>query len=76
MSSLDTYLEQRLISLLEDNEIIRRAMNHTFAAQSNQNLGFSVRVAQKNELKTVEADFRETIKQTVIEPIDLSKLKL
>jgi hypothetical protein len=44
-----------------DHEIIRRSQNQTFAAQMNQNLGFSLRCGQKMERGVDEIGVEESI---------------
>lgn len=44
-----------------DHEIIRRSQNQTFAAQMNQNLGFSLRCGQKMERGVDEIGVEEGI---------------
>ena len=44
-----------------DHEIIRRSQNQTFAAQMNQNLGFSLRCGQKMERGVDEMGLEESI---------------
>ena len=44
-----------------DHEIIRRSQNQTFAAQMNQNLGFSLRCGQKMERGVDEIGVEESL---------------
>jgi len=44
-----------------DHEIIRRSQNHVFAAQMNQNLGFSLRCGQKMEKGVGEIEIEESL---------------
>lgn len=47
--TLDKYIEHRIISMIEDYEIIKRSMQQNFIAQMNQNLGYSMRCGQQLE---------------------------
>jgi hypothetical protein len=52
-------------------------MQQNFAALTQQNLGFSMRVGQKNELQTLEKINKgELNTNTPIAPIDINSLKL
>lgn len=44
-----------------DHEIIRRSQNQVFAAQMNQNLGFSIRCGQKMEKGVGEIEVEESL---------------
>lgn len=50
-----------------DHEIIRRSQNQTFAAQMNQNLGFSLRCGQKMERGVDEIGLEESL---AVRPFD------
>jgi hypothetical protein len=75
--TLDKFIELRIMSMIEDHDIIKRSMQQNFAALTQQNLGFSLRCGQKQELQAIEKTARkepETITQ--IAPIDINSLKL
>ena len=76
-STLDKLIEMRIISMIEDHEIIKRSMQQNFAALTQQNLGFSMRCGQKQELQTLEKEAKKPFTTIVqISPIDISTLKL
>lgn len=50
-----------------DHEIIRRSQNQVFAAQMNQNLGFSLRCGQKMERGVDEIGLEESL---AVRPFD------
>jgi len=75
-TSLDKFIEMRIISMIEDHEIIKRSMQQNFAALTQQNLGFSLRCGQKNELKTIENEYKHPVAtMSTIQPIDINSLK-
>lgn len=76
-NSLDKLIELRIMSMIEDHDIIRRSMQQNFVALTQQNLGFSMRCGQKHELQTLEKEARQpTPTATHIAPIDINKLKI
>lgn len=76
-TTLDKLIEMRIISMIEDHEIIKRSMQQNFAALTQQNLGFSMRCGQKQELQTLEKEAKKPVPTIMqISPIDISTLKL
>jgi hypothetical protein len=78
--TLDKFIESRIIAMIEDHELIKRAMQQNFVALSQQNLGFTLRCGQKLEAQAVEKNLTETLKTAQnlnnIAPIDITKLKI
>lgn len=76
-TSLDKFIELRIMSMIEDHDIIKRSMQQNFAALTQQNLGFSMRCGQKQELQAVEKEVKQPVAtMSQIAPIDISKLKI
>lgn len=75
--SLEKFIEMRIMSMIEDHEIIKRSMQQNFVALTQQNLGFSMRCGQRQELSALEKA-EETPKPSMsqIPPIDINSLKL
>lgn len=71
--SLDKFLEARIISMIEDHDMIKRAMQQQFVALMQQNMGFSMRVGQKQEAQVLEKKVNSIGN---FQPIDITKLKL
>lgn len=75
-SALDKFIEMRIISLIEDHEIIKRSMQQNFAALTQQNLGFSIRCGQKQEMHAIEKEYKQPVaSMSTIAPIDINVLK-
>lgn len=76
-TTLDKFIEMRIISMIEDHEIIKRSMQHNFTALTEQNLGFSLRCGQRQELQTIEKELKQPVaNMSNIAPIDINSLKL
>lgn len=75
--TLEKFLESRIISMIEDHELIKRAMQQQFVSLMQQNMGFSMRVGQKQELNVMENTKIEQLNNFgKIAPIDITKLKI
>lgn len=78
--TLDKYLENRIISMIEDYEIIKRSMQQNFIAQMQQNMGFSMRCGQQNEKAVINDKKIESYQKSnnnnysEAQLLDLSKL--
>lgn len=76
-TSLDKFIELRIMSMIEDHDIIKRSMQQNFVALTQQNLGFSMRCGQKQELQAVEKEAKQPVAtMSTIQPIDINSLKL
>lgn len=76
-TSLDKFIELRIMAMIEDHDLIKRTMQHNFVALTEQNLGFSMRCGQKQELMSIEKDGKRPVSNmSNILPIDINSLKL